>query len=205
MKIKRFFFLVLVFCSVVSNSYAQDKTPVNKSDVEYTKSFQNHIHLIISDVVFKRVTFDYERLLGEEKKIYLKVPISYAFGDVGGKNAHVGSVRLTTVPEWFVGFGFNLYPKGQGRFRFYFGAEFRVGDSHTWVADSYFDENDMKIYVDKKISFFQTAFIANAGILYEATNQFIVGVSLGLGYGNSYNDKSLVEIVKPQFSMGLRF
>ena len=193
-----FFAFCMLFGSPLS---AQDTLPKNTQLI-----YKNHVHFIMSDIVFKRLSFEYERLLGEEGKMSIKIPVSYAFGDIIPTNNNIGPINLNTMPDWFVGLGLNLYPKGQGKFRFYFGAEFRMGESHSYdYLNVAYDENGGGEQYEVKDSFFQTAFLANAGIIYEPVDRLIVGVKLGLGYASSSDDDSITSVSSPEFRMGFRF
>jgi len=200
MKTSLLFLSLLLLISLGSNAQQQ------KDSLEsYIKQPKNHLHFAMSDIIFKRISFEYERVLGEEQKIALKIPVSYAFGEIGGVDNYVGPVNLSDMPLWYVGLGFNLYPKGQGKFRFYFGAEFRVGDAKHYdqLNFGYVDDH----YVEPELvewTYFQTAFLANAGILYEPVDRFIVGLNLGVGAGNGLNN-NVVEIINPTFRVGLKF
>ncbi len=190
------------FCIIVVSPIRAQDTLQKKMQLNY----KNHVHFIMSDVVFKRVSFEYERLLGEEGKMSIKIPVSYSFGDVLPSTDNIGPIDLTTMPDWFVGLGLNLYPKGQGKFRFYFGAEFRMGESHSYdYLNVAYDENGGGEQFEVRDSFFQTAFLANAGIMYEPVERFIVGVNLGIGYASSSDDNTITSISSPEFRMGFRF
>lgn len=163
---------------------------------------KNNISLMLSDVVLKRISFEYEHIFGDEGNISINIPGSFAIGDA--EDIYGDAV------EWWGGLGMKLYPTGQGKIRYFVGPEVRVIS-----AKDYYYEDYQTVYYNgwaeevpyKKEQYIHTAFLLNNGMIYEPTEHFIFSVSMGLGFisRDSKSGDSILPMATPSVRMGIRF
>lgn len=212
---KKILVLILIIYSNSLFVFAQDSD--SKIKTEFAR---NNISISMSDVVFKRISFQYERIIGENGKLSLTVPFSYSFGNhVQSMSNDIYYVNVTPYmfdyfddySDYYIGLGFNLYPTGQGVFRMYFGPEFRMGPAHYTIDYQYYNylEGDYistDVYQQKEeFKYFQTAFLMNFGAIYEPSKNLIISLNLGVGYLNRDDEKSTRALISPNFRIGYRF
>jgi len=173
---------------------------------------KNNIKFAMSDIVLKRITFKYEHIIGAEGKMSLLIPLSYSFGNLAEASQHIPTTfsgpvnyyNMVDYSDWYLGFGVNMYPAGQGKFRPYFGFEMHFGPAHTYVEKT--NDSDTKNDVEfEKVSYFQNTVLINMGVVYEPVKDFIFGVNLGLGSSSTINDYKLQFVFAPKVLMGIRF
>jgi len=214
------YFILLSVLAFSSKAVAQEN---KKEDLISFK--RNIIHFNMSDVIFKRLGFDFEHIIGDEGNMSINIPVSINFGDVDQMYKSLYYTRIQIFPmrfivdfsDWYAGLGVNFYPKGQGSFRMHFGAEMRFGAAHrypeAYYQDYYYDCYDgddgeygtdciQKTY--KEQSFFQTSFLANIGMAYSPFEEFVVSLKLNAGIATSV-DNTVAPITIPTFRMGLKF
>ena len=211
---KKVSFLFLILLMIGLDGKAQDH------EGEQALSFnQNSIHFNMSDVIFKRVGFEYEHVLGDGH-LSIKIPFSYSFGDPDGMYKSLYNSNLNGIPlrsivdftDWYLGLGANLYPKGQGKIRFYLGTEIRLGSAHKYdegYYDEYYyyyaddgEEDDDIVY--EKHDYFQTTFFVNAGFQLHPIENIVVSINLSIGASSSYDD-DIDFLAHPSFRMGYSF
>ena len=186
-----------------------------QKNVKSTEFRKNNITFALSDVILKRLSFQYERVIGQEGKLSITLPVSYAFDDMSkvyqNMNDHGsysnGFSEMIDFTEWYVGLGFNMYPAGQGTFRAYFGPELRVGPAHKYqrVYDIVEVYDDPTYEPDGiRFDYTQMSFLLNIGMVYEPTKEIIIGLNVGIGAHSSYKGENIRPQIAPAFRFGLR-
>ena len=212
--------LIFIFISAMG---IQLKAQVNETNNPISFK-RNIIHFNMSDVIFKRIGFDFEHVIGSEGIMSINIPVSVSFGDpdVMYQSLYYTQVQifpmrfLVDFSDWYAGLGINFYPKGQGGFKMNFGAEMRVGAAHRYPEIYYQDDyvDCIQVYDEegnsciqptyKEQSFFQTSFLANIGMAYSPFEEFIVSLKLNAGITTSV-DNTVAPIFIPTLRMGLKF
>jgi len=208
---KKLSFLSLILLMFVIDGKTQDKEEQKVVDFN-----PNSIHFNMSDVIFKRIGFEYEHILGDGN-LSIKVPFSYSFGDPDLMYESLYYTNIDFIPmrgivdftDWYVGIGANLYPKGQGKFRFYVGTEIRLGQAHKYDEGYY--QNQYYYYEDveneilyTKHDYFQTTFFVNAGLQLHPVENIVVSINLSMGASSTYDDR-VDFLAHPSFRMGYNF
>lgn len=188
---KKYSLLLMMVFSVLS-IHAQE----HDSDKEQDEAAfgRNNISIMLSDVVLKRVSFEYEHIFGDEGNMSINIPFSIAIGeadDVYGDQVN-----------WWGGLGMKLYPTGQGKIRYFVGPEVRVisaKDNRTYYFDGY--------NKDVEEEYIHTAFLLNNGFIYEPTENFIFSVNLGVGFmsRDQKTGDGVQPMATPSVRMGFRF
>jgi len=160
---------------------------------------KNNLSLFLSDVVMKRLSFEYEHIMGEKGNMSINIPASVSIGtmeDIYGDET-----------QWWVGMGMKLYPTGQGIIRYYFGPEVRIMGAHLVHEDCYYDyETGQETVTPKEMDLIHSAFLLNNGMIYEPTENFIFTVNLGLGFvSRDAKDPGFYPMATPSVRMGIRF
>lgn len=158
---------------------------------------RNNFSLMLSDVVLKRISFEYEHIFGDEGNMSINIPFSYAVGEA--EDVYGDEV------EWWGGLGMKLYPTGQGKIRYFFGPEVRI------ISAKYYGE--LVIYYDGYAEivddehYIHTAFLLNNGMIYEPTEHFIFTVNMGLGFisRDKKTNDGIMPMATPSVRMGFRF
>ena len=163
---------------------------------------RNNFSLMLSDVVLKRISFEYEHIFGDEGNMSINIPGSYAIGEA--EDVYGDEV------EWWGGLGMKLYPTGQGKIRYFFGPEVRVISAKNYYEGVY----DV-IYYDgwaeevpyEKEQYIHTAFLLNNGMIYEPVEHFVFTVNLGLGFisRDKKTGDGIMPMATPSVRMGFRF
>ncbi len=174
--------------------------PVLKSQNEEAPEIEsfgkNNVVLMLSDVVMKRISFEYEHVLGDKGNIAINVPMSYSID----KQPDIYDDEV----NWWVGLGMKLYPTGQGKIRYYVGPEVRVISAHETNTVYY----DGWSKIEEK-EYMHTAFLLNNGMIYEPSEHFVFGVNLGLGIMSRDSDDtsygSVMPMATPSVRLGIRF
>jgi len=186
-------FLIGILISPVLK--AQDST----NDKPLREFGKNNLSLFLSDVVMKRLSFEYEHIMGEKGNMSINIPVSFSIGtmeDIYGDET-----------QWWVGMGMKLYPTGQGVIRYCFGPEVRIMGAHLVSEDYYYDNQtgEETIITDEK-DLIHSAFLLNNGMIYEPTENFIFSVNLGLGFvSRDAKDSGFYPMATPSVRMGIRF
>jgi hypothetical protein len=160
---------------------------------------KNNLSLFLSDVVMKRLSFEYEHIMGENGNMSINIPASYSIGtmeDIYGDET-----------QWWIGMGMKLYPTGQGVIRYYFGPEVRVMGAYRLEDGAYYDyETGINLYQPEEYDLVHSAFLLNNGMIYEPTENFIFTVNLGLGFvSRDAKDPGFYPMATPSVRMGIRF
>lgn len=170
-------------------------------DDDTGSSFENssRISIMLSDVLVRRISLEYERVLADGKMSF-HIPFSVTispFEDLWSDDLH-----------WWAGIGVKFYPTGQGTVRYFLGPEFRVMSvtetDYNWYYDSY--GNYTRTYSDA--DYVNTAFLINNGLIYSPTDSFFVSINLGIGFLSRSPDsyyEALVPYATPSFRLGFKF
>lgn len=159
---------------------------------------RNNLSLLLSDVVMKRVSFEYEHIFGDEGNMSINIPVSVAIGEA--EDLYGDEV------EWWGGLGMKLYPTGQGKIRYFVGPEVRV------ISAKYF--NSQIVYydgwaenVEVNENYIHTAFLLNNGMIYEPAKNFIFAINLGLGFmsRDKKTGDGIMPMATPSVRLGIRF
>jgi hypothetical protein len=162
----------------------------------------NIISINIPDILFQNVTFSYERFIGEQKKLGLRVPISFSlFGDNNNNFA------FNSYNVFYSGVDVNYYPTGQGIARLFLGPVFRTGVSR--INSSVYDQYSM-YNVNSTLNTGYFSFMLQGGFLFTPVKEIIISSSFGLGSRRYFtaapNNGNLAQLTATfHFSVGYRF
>ena len=187
---------VLAFLTITIN--AQTFKPAQKENKQLNTDFgKNNLSLFLSDVVMKRISFEYEHIMGDAGNMSINIPASFSIGDM--QDVYDDEVH------WWVGIGMKLYPTGQGTIRYFFGPEVRIiGAEFTEYNVIYYDNYTHESNTPQDL--IHSAFLLNNGMIYEPTKNFIFTVNLGLGFMSRDNkDPGFYPMATPSVRMGIRF
>lgn len=187
---KKLLFLALMVWMIIPVSYAQE----NNAQTEEVEFGRNNISIFLSDIVLKRLSFEYEHVFGDKGNMSINVPFSIAI-------AEVNDVYDDQV-KWWAGIGMKLYPTGQGKIRYFFGPEIRVISAK--YSGYYYYENYNQEYEEDML---HTAFLLNNGFIYEPAENFIFTINLGVGLmsRDQKSNEGIQPMATPSVRMGFRF
>jgi len=163
---------------------------------------RNNISLMLSDVVLKRVSFEYEHIFGDEGNMSINIPGSVSVGEA--EDIYGDEV------EWWGGLGMKLYPTGQGKIRYFFGPEVRVISAKNYNEGVY-DVNYYPGWAEEipyeREQYIHTAFLLNNGMIYEPVQNFVFTVNMGLGFmaRDKKTGDGIMPMATPSVRMGIRF
>jgi len=162
----------------------------------------NIISINIPDILFQNVTFSYERFLGEQKKLGLRIPLSFSLYGDNNNNFTFNSYNI-----FYSGVDVNYYPTGQGQARLFLGPVLRTGVSR--VSSSVYDEFSM-YYVNSTVNTGYFSFMLQGGFLFTPVKEIIISSSFGLGSRRYFtaapNNGNLAQATATfHFSVGYRF
>lgn len=199
---KRLIILGLMVLISLPNILAQDHT-----------IRRNHFSWNMSDMIFQRVTFDFERI-NKNGKMSVIIPLSVRFGPAKSEFSYQ-SYNYMPVPfinemldetDWYIGVGFLLYPTDNlNKFKFFFGPEIRYGEATHIVNSTYYDS-----YVDQYIEnndeehYSNISFLMNAGFKFYPMEQMYIGLKMAIGAYSKQNN-SIDMLVSPGLKIGLSF
>lgn len=206
--------VIFALSLVSSNSFAQEKK--GQAEPSFSKNF---VYFSMSDVVLKRLSFQYERMVGATRFISITIPFSYSFGDpnavykslIYSEFQNFNFRNMVDFTDWYIGLGANLYPAGHNKVCLNVGPEIRLGPAHrypdvyyydTYLVNSNNEEITNPMYDEQK--YLQTTFLLNIGGFYQPTPNFIVALNLGAGISSSIYD-TVALAVFPTFRMGFSF
>ncbi len=148
----------------------------------------NHISLMISDIIIARVSVDYERIIDDEGYLALHMPVSWVVRD------YLDVFRDEEL-KYRVGLGLNIYPTAQGKFKYFLGPELRYSsiDAYRYVhkSDNTEDRTSMPYGTtqQKVKGMSKMAFLVNNGMIFTPTSHFAVSTVLGLGLQSDFGAK----------------
>ncbi len=190
--------ILFVFMMAISvNTFGQRY--VAEDDDETSVENSSRISIMLSDVLVRRISVEYERVLADGKMSF-HIPFSITispFEDPWSDEVH-----------WWAGMGVKFYPTGQGTVRYFLGPEFRIisvtETGYDWYYDTY--GNYTETYSDA--DYVNTAFLINNGVIYSPTDNFFVSVNLGIGFLSRNPDstyEALIPFATPSFRLGFKF
>jgi hypothetical protein len=162
----------------------------------------NIISINIPDILFQNVTLSYERFIGEQKKLGLRVPLSFSLYGDNNNNFNFSGYNI-----FYSGVDVNYYPTGQGQARLFLGPVLRTG--YARVSSSIYDEFLM-YYVNSTVNTGFFSFILQGGFLFTPVKEIIISSSFGLGSRRYFtaapNNGNLAQATATfHFSLGYRF
>ena len=154
---------------------------------------RNNLSFMMSDVVMKRISFEYEHVFGDNGNMSINIPASVAIGD-----------QLDVYDDdvdWWVGMGMKFYPTGQGVIRYFVGPEVRIISAQKEIND-YHSGYTQELHEN----LIHSAFLLNNGMIYEPSKGFIFSVNLGLGImTRDSKDSGIYPMATPSVRLGIRF
>lgn len=126
---------------------------------------QNIVWYHLFDLMLNDLTISYERIF-KNGKFSFQIPIGIGFGP----DNFIYQQSFNTI---YTGFGINIYPYGQGIFRYFFGPSIRVGYGE---GERYYDWGN-----SETIEFAYGKFLINSGIIVNPSENFSISVALSLG------------------------
>ena len=169
----------------------------NNSGEETERTFgKNNLSLFLSDVVMKRISIEYEHIMGDNGNMSINIPASVSIGNM--KDIYGDET------QWWVGMGMKLYPTGQGVIRYFFGPEVRIMGANR--IEEHYNYEIGEETTTMQNGLIHSAFLLNNGMIYEPTENFIFTVSMGLGFvSRDAKDPGFYPMATPSVRMGIRF
>ncbi len=135
---------------------------------------RNILGLNLPDILFQNVTFSYERIVGDQGKLGIRIPVSLSlYGD--------NSNNFNELRNWYnifySGFDLNFYPTGQGQARLFLGPSFRSG--YARVRDNSYNNNYYNSTSIQNTGYF--SFLIQGGFIWNPIKDFSICSSFGLG------------------------
>lgn len=189
--------LIMVLISIPMVYSQTYKAPEKEAEIKGFK--KNNVSIFLSDVVMKRISLEYEYVVGETGNMSINIPVSYSID----KMENIYGYETT----WWAGIGMKLYPTGQGKIRYFIGPEVRIIAADNNYTDVYYYEG----FTEEKTieeNLIHSAFLLNNGMIYEPSENFIFSVNLGLGFVNIDSEdsySSFYPMATPSVRMGIRF
>lgn len=160
----------------------------------------NIIYLNVVDILFQNITVGYERILGENRKLGIRIPVSFSL--YGNNN---NDILFNTYNVFYSGIDLNFYPFGQRQASFFIGPVLRSGVAR--FRNDIFDEFDNFSTIVSSTSY--ATFLFNGGFTWNPIEELTMTSSLGVGsrryFGNSPNGRSTVTTASFWFAFGYRF
>lgn len=182
---------------------APKNTTSSKSTLEMLPSEygRNIISVDAFTLLFQNVELSYERIIGPQGRLGLRVPISVNMAGGNDQNIFAGTRNVMNT-----GLDFNFYPMGQGTSRMFIGPSVKVGQART--SYTYYDDLiGGNISTEGNSSYF--AFLLRVGYLYTPVKELSLGFAFGLGtrryFTNIPTYNAASGAANLQFSLGYRF
>lgn len=177
---------------------ASSKSPIEMMPSEFGR---NIISVDAFTLLFQNVELSYERILGPQGRLGLRVPISVNMAGGNDQNIFAGTRNVMNT-----GLDFNFYPMGQGTSRMFIGPSVKVGQART--SYTYYDDFiGGNISTEGNSSYF--AFLLRVGYLYTPVKELSLGFAFGLGtrryFTNIPTYNAASGAANLQFSLGYRF
>lgn len=185
---------LLLIITIVSVMSIQAQVQNNEEEYQEAVFGRNNFSILLSDVVLKRVSFEYEHIFGDEGNMSINIPFSVSIGDFND--------IYNEQQNWWGGIGMKLYPTGQGKIRYFVGPEVRVISAQD--ERTYFYEGYNRTVNEQYI---HTAFLLNNGMIYEPSEHFIFSLNLGVGFisRDQKTGDGIYPMATPSVRMGARF
>jgi len=161
----------------------------------------NVVYINVVDILFQNITLAYEHFIGEQKKLGLRVPVSFSL--YGNSNNNFDLWNSYNV--FYSGIDLNYYPLGQRQASFFIGPSLRYG-----MARFRYDDVDS---FGNFQSFITTGSYASvlfqSGFTWNPVKELTVTSSLGLGsrryFTSSPSNRNTVTTASLWFAFGYRF
>lgn len=159
----------------------------------------NHIYLNVIDILFQNVTLGYERIVGEQGKLGLRVPVSFSlYGNT------LNDIVFNSYNVFYSGIDLNFYPFGQRQASFYIGPAIRSG-----LARFRYEVYDEFNYQSVITSSAYASILFQGGFTWNPVKELTITSSLGLGsrryFDASPNNRNTVTTASFWFAFGYRF
>ncbi len=152
-------------------------------------------------LLFQNVSLSYERIVGDNGKLGILIPVSI---NMGGKDDNNGITNARNI--FNTGVDFHYYPLGQGEFKFYTGPSLRVGSARTF--NEFYDPYYFT-YISEETNSSYFSFLVKMGLIFNPVPELSIGTSLGLGtrryFLNIPTGNSAGSTGYFQFTLGYRF
>jgi hypothetical protein len=186
-----------------SNSSSYTKVQNNSEIQTYDpkKLGRNIIAIDALSLLFQNVSLSYERIVGDNGKLGLFVPVSI---NMSGPSDNTGIINSRNI--FYSGLDAHYYPLGQGEFKFYVGPSLRIGTAR--ISNDYY-EPAFDIYINESMNSSYFSFLVKLGIQYNPVPELSLGTSLGIGtrryFYNIPNGNVAGSTGFFNFTMGYRF
>ncbi|OGX84464.1 hypothetical protein BEN47_16350 [Hymenobacter lapidarius] len=147
------------------------------------------------DLLFANITLTYERLLGADSQVGVKVPLTLGVehsSPRGGLGNHYQRHKTFST-----GLEINFYPGPRERFRYFIGPALQYGRFRYQYAEEYLGELDFfglnlgKVYGNYQESIGQhVAVLLNNGVWYQLGKRFVFTADGGVGWQTKILDKT---------------
>jgi hypothetical protein len=162
----------------------------------------NIIYINVVDILFQNVTLGYEHFLGDQKKLGIRVPVSFSL--YGNNNNNFNLWNSYNV--FYSGVDLNYYPIGQRQASFFIGPSIRYG-----MARYRYNETDGFGFGNQ--TFITTGSYASvlfqSGFIWNPVKELTITSSLGIGsrryFTTSPNNRNTVTTASLWFAFGYRF
>ncbi len=163
------------------------KKPVNRAP--------NILSLRPGDLLFNNATLTYERLLGADSRVGVKVPLTLGFEHHSPRGRFGNHYQLHKT--FSTGLEINFYPGPRERFRYFIGPALQYGRFRYQYAEEYLGELDFfglnlgKVYGSYQESIGQhVAVLLNNGVWYQLGKRFVFTADGGVGWQTKVLDKT---------------
>ncbi|MEZ5173547.1 MAG: hypothetical protein R2850_08575 [Bacteroidia bacterium] len=161
----------------------------------------NHLLINVVDIMFQNVTIGYEHIFGDERKVGLRVPVSFSL--YGNSN---NDITFNSYNVFYSGLDLNFYPFGQRQASFYIGPSLRYGYSRFYYTDY---QDDLYYYSTNITTDSYGSFLFNGGFTWNPVKELTLTSSLGVGskryFNKSPNNRNTVTTASFWFAFGYRF
>lgn len=190
---------------IVYESGAEDVFTASKNDKSAAaKNYDlgdNVVYINVVDILFQNITLGYERFIGEQRKLGIRVPLSFSL--YGNTNNDFNLWNSYNV--FYSGVDLNYYPIGQRQASFFIGPSIRYG-----MARFRYDDTDgfgnFQTYITTG-SYASVLF--QSGFIWNPVKELSITSSLGLGsrryFTTSPNNRNTVTTASLWFAFGYRF
>ena len=161
------------------------------------KDFGNNIiSLNTLDILFQNITVSYERILGANRKLGIRIPLSISlYGD------NNNNFNWPVYNIFYSGLDFNFYPTGQGQASLFLGPALRSGYARV-------TQNSFGSYGNINSAYF--SFLLQGGFIWNPIKGLTVSSAFGLGSRRYFsyapsNGNLTRTTATMNFSFGYRF
>lgn len=167
---------------------------------------RNAIRYHLFDVIYGDFTFSYERILSSGT-IGIVIPVGFGYAYNSDYFNNSGSWVKNLI---YSGLGVNIYPTGQGKWRYFVGPNVRIGYGKQSYWMNYWDENGYWLYEDETYSEgIYTKFYVDNGLIFTPVRNFSIStvVSVGVRYfpQAAYSYDAFLPTASFSVNIGYRF